>query len=797
MRIAFWLWLMVSGILYAQDCTFTFCGNVYDFHDGTPLAHGTIKIEKDTTTVITDENGFFKLENQCTSSITVKVTHDACEPKTVILKAGINCNTIYLEHHLESLETVTVTGTTSKKESKSSIEQKITSATIHDLSAKPLGDILKTLPGVTTLNTGNGIVKPMIHGMHSSRLLIINDNVRLFDQEWGEDHAPSIDANTAAVAKVILGSHSLKYGSDAIGGVVVLEPKRFARKDSLFGQTIVSGSSNGRGVLGQASLTKTSKNGFFIQAQGNYKRFGDFKSPDYYLTNTGLNAKKGSFRTGFQTFEKGVNIFYSYVDNEIGILKASHIGNTADLIYALNNQSPSVQEPFSYSINTPRQQIQHHLGKLQIYKRYANFGKINLQYDFQLNRRKEFDTRRGDKKNIPVVDLRLITHSFQPSLLIDALDDFKIGVGTLFRYQNNEAVAGTGTRPLIPYFDLMNLGVYGYIEHGLNDRLNLDLGLRYDYTYIKAKKFYRLSEWQANNYNILFPQFERDIVDLDIWTIPEFKFHNFSGSFGLNYDINDHLEYTFNYGLASRTPNPSEFFSDGLHHAAARIEIGDLSFDKEIAHKFMMNLNGKFNSFGFTISPYISIIDNYIQLIPEGARFTIRGQFSVWKYHQNNANILGVDVNWYKTFNTHWNYTGEVSWLRGTNTTDDIPLIHMPATNFRNTITYTDGKKNPIQLGLTHQSILKQNRFPDYNFDAFEPVSQQYQYVDISSTPSGYTLFNFNGSYTHTFANTQSIKIGLTVENILNTRYRNYLNRLRYFADESGRNISIQLHYNF
>ena len=121
----------------------------------------------------------------------------------------------------------------------------------------------------------------------------------------------------------------------------------------------------------------------------------------------------------------------------------------------------------------------------------------------------------------------------------------------------------------------------------------------------------------------------------------------------------------------------------------------------------------------------------------------------------------------------------------------------MPAINFRNTITYTDGKKNPVQLGLTHQSILKQNRFPDYNFDTFEPVSRQDQYVDISSTPSGYTLFNFNGSYTHTFANNQSIKIGLTVENILNTRYRNYLNRLRYYADESGRNTSIQLHYNF
>ena len=34
-------------------------------------------------------------------------------------------------------------------------------------------------------------------------------------------------------------------------------------------------------------------------------------------------------------------------------------------------------------------------------------------------------------------------------------------------------------------------------------------------------------------------------------------------------------------------------------------------------------------------------------------------------------------------------------------------------------------------------------------------------------------------------------------ENLLNTRYRDYLNRLRYFADDLGRNIYVNINFNF
>jgi len=46
-------------------------------------------------------------------------------------------------------------------------------------------------------------------------------------------------------------------------------------------------------------------------------------------------------------------------------------------------------------------------------------------------------------------------------------------------------------------------------------------------------------------------------------------------------------------------------------------------------------------------------------------------------------------------------------------------------------------------------------------------------------------------------SNKTSLNIGLGINNLLDTNYREYLNRLRYFADDLGRNITLQLTLNY
>ena len=75
-------------------------------------------------------------------------------------------------------------------------------------------------------------------------------------------------------------------------------------------------------------------------------------------------------------------------------------------------------------------------------------------------------------------------------------------------------------------------------------------------------------------------------VGNQILTAPKFRFNNLSATIGLSKNINKFSKLFFNYSIASRAPNPSELFSEGLHHSAARVELGDLSFKREIGHKF-------------------------------------------------------------------------------------------------------------------------------------------------------------------------------------------------------------------
>ena len=783
---------------FTQNCESVLLGELKDFHDNTPIVGATIYIKNFNKYTTSDVDGKFKIENLCKGELILEISHVACETRTLTYNiTGDTFKSITLEHHLEELSEVLVDADT--KVENTSIQQTVSKKTIEVYTDKSLGDALNTISGVSSLNTGNTIVKPMIHGLHSSRLLIVNNNVRLFDQEWGDEHAPNIDINSAGKIDVVKGANTLMYGSDAIGGLILIRPETYEAKDSLFGSTALSLNSNGLGGNINSELIKTYGNGFYAKLQSSYRKFGDFRSPDYQLTNTGLRSINASLSLGYKTFEKGFDAYYSYVNNSFGILRASHIGNVNDLVRAINSGEPQVIEDFSYDIDNPRQSILHHLGKIDAYKRFKGLGKLSVQYDFQINRRKEFDLRRGDRRDRAAVDLRLFTTSLQTNLKVDSFDDLKINTGLLLRYQQNDAVSGTGVSPLIPDFDKYEFGTYITSTYDLDLFTELSAGIRYDFSKIEARKWYNVTDWnETYNYDELFPQFDSGTIDgTQILTFPEFTFHNLSASLGLRRHFSNYIDLYINYGLASRMPNPSELFSDGLHHSAARIEIGLLTIQKEVANKFVVSLERNNENFGFSISPYYKHISDFIQLIPNGITTTVRGSFPVWKYDQVNARIFGVDIDINKKINNRFNYNGSLSLLQGDNLTDDIPLINMPSANFSNTINYYNKDLNQLTIGLNQRTVLQQNRFPDYNFSTFDPILDEDAFVDISSTPSAYTLFNFNSAINLKAFKTGALRLEFNVENIFNVAYRENLNRLRYFADELGRNFNIKLKLNY
>ena len=791
--------LLMSWISQAQECNITLSGKVTDFHDGNPLFNATLSVVGENIYAVTDFDGNYKLENLCAGDHVIEVSHPDCDSASFNITINSNAQRVFkLEHHIEELKEVTVTGEKFKEETNSGTEQSIKQGTIDKYSNASLGDALREISGVSSLNTGSTVVKPVIQGLHSSRVLIINNGVRLKDQEWGVEHAPNLDVNSASNITVVKGAGALRYGGDAVGGVIVTDSRVAPVKDTLFGKTIFNVATNGRGLSATSSLLKAYETGWYLKGQGTLKYAGDLEAPDYNLSNTGSHEKDFSVGFGLNKFTYGFDAFYSYYNADIGILRASHIGSVGDLIRAINSDKPTYIDDFTYDVNAPKQAVQHHLAKLSVFKRFENAGKLSVDYSYQFNKRQEYDLRRGDDKDTPSLDLELKSHTLGANFLWDSEDNLEANFGTEVSYQDNFPDPDTGIRRLIPDYQMYTAAGYATFDLNLADNWVVDAGLRYDFVRIDALKYYLNSRWEERGYESDFGNIVQSRLDNQLLANPVFDYNNLSGTAGVKYTISDKLVSRFNLSSASRSPNPSELFSDGLHHSAAIIELGDLRLEKEQSYKASLSLEGSFNRFTFGVNPYYNKIDNFIILEPFGVQQTTRGAFPVYQYNQVNARLFGVDVDAAYAFNDNFSLQSNLAYVNGQDLDRDKPLIDMPAPNFTNTLTYSS-KWHNLTLAMRSQSVFTQTRYPDNDFIVPVPVNgtQVDTKVEISKPPSGYNLFHFSSSIDLPVTNSSNLTLGFYVDNLLDTNYRDYLNRQRYFVDDLGRNFRIQLKLNY
>jgi iron complex outermembrane receptor protein len=244
-------------------------------------------------------------------------------------------------------------------------------------------------------------------------------------------------------------------------------------------------------------------------------------------------------------------------------------------------------------------------------------------------------------------------------------------------------------------------------------------------------------------------------------------------------------------------PNPSELFSEGLHHSSARIELGDLRFNSEVGHKITLNYIFQNKNINLSVNPYINSINDFILIEPTSVQTTIRGNFQVWEYRQTNAQILGLDIDALVVLNKNFYLDNQLSIIKGRDLLKNEPLISMPPVNINNEIVYQNQKANNITLSLKSEYTFRQNEYPDNNFDVFVALSETTETLDLSTPPDAYQIFNFNSSIGIITKQNYSLSLSFSIRNLFNKEYRNYLNRLRYYAHDLGRSFIFGANYKF
>ena len=756
----------------AQSCDISIEGYVIDEGTGLPLSHANVIIQELSFGASTDDGGIFLFDKLCEGEYHLILSHIGCAPQKMHLDLTQD-TTLYVvfSHTSISLDDVVVTGKKSSLNTQSNLS--VNRQIIEDNANQNISSLLENETGVHLIKNGSGISKPVVHGMYGNRLVILNNGIAQSGQQWGNDHSPEIDPFAADKITVLKGANALAYSGGNLGSLILVEPKKIEREPHLHGQLGYAYETNGRGSSLNARLGKYSPI-LAWKISGTLKNSGDKRSANYYLNNTGIEEANVSLQLEKSWNEKVFVDFYASTFNTtLGVLRGSHIGNTTDLEQALVSEVPLFTDPdFSFDIEEPKQRVSHHLAKLKT-KYFLNENQyLEFVLATQINDRKEFDVRRLERSEIPSLSLKQYATNIEVKYALDFGDKWKFIVGNQNIITDNTNDPETNILPLIPDYLSVRSGMFTILtKQWLHT--SMSAGFRYDL--------------ERQNVPTISGGIVKEIIRYDN------VFHNFGGVLGLKHNITNTQLVAFNSGYAMRNPGINELYSNGLHQGVSGIEEGDPTLQTEKAIKNTMEYS-YIPSSRFSINSliYHQYFQDYIYLNPQDEiRLTIRGAFPVFKYEQTNANIYGLDLSSeFMLSNTIFG-TLKYSYLRGDDLGNDQPLVFMPPNSLSGSLTYRANHSIKISSNINLEEL-------EFELDDRYVFAQNHLLPsqDFVVAPPAYNLIGLKVS-TNIIVPSYKFRFYTRVDNLLNTEYRDYLNRQRYFADETGINITAGVNVKF
>lgn len=682
-----------------------------------------------------------------------------------------------IEAQAKKLQELTVQGKR-RPISAQSISHKLGSEAVERSMGQSLASLLERISGVSSIQTGANSSKPVIHGMHGNRILIINNGARQTGQQWGESHTPELDVSNSETIYVVKGAESVRYGSEAMGGVIIMEPKSLSyQSQGISGKIITQYAHNGRG-WGQNALIEGTAPSFPQLAwrlQGNYNNNGDRYTGRYILNNTGEREVNLALALGYHKGGLKVESYYSRYASQHGVMLAAQMGDVTQLKERIAVGQPLIFEDWTRHIDYPREQVTHHNLSLKANYTNALIGDLSYQLTLQDDARKEYRIRRNNNSHIPEVDLKL--GSLQQQLRWQYThQSWSVELGGMQQHINNYSISGNGVPPVIPNYVEDSWGSYGIGRYS-RPRWALELGLRLDG-----------QRTQAEGYDIVGKPYGG-----------ERHFTNFSYNIGGRYTLAHGLYLKSNLGTAWRAPHVHELYSNGQDHGSAAFIRGDDTMQSEQSHKWVTSVHYHSPRVKISLDGYLQWVHNYIydmpqlRILEDGSHFpelvtVLSGTYPLFRFQQSNAFFRGLDLEASYHINPYVSYELRTALIWANELSTGAYLPYIPPMRIDQSLRF----KLPNKLLTTKQAYLEVgHRYVDKqrHFDPFKDLT--------TDSPPAYQLWNAELKLLWTVAPIYQLGLRLIAENILNEHYKEYTNRARYYSHDLGRNVRLQLSWLF